>query len=486
MLKVYAAVSRLLCIRFVRSIGYSGRQPVAVAGVIALLVLACDLAVAEFLRTRVQALAGALGPGWTPAVVGAAVELTFLAAGPPLVLAESLRQQNSRIRPMLLALPLRNREASLAIRLPSLAVVALMLVVVFVTATIAISAVVPDLVWSAGTAATTAAAGAGAAALPVLAVRLAMRQPRWARVRLPCTLLLLLGLTVAEFWALGQLLVTQQLSLEGRILLAPWIVQQVMTTGYIPWHLAVACLAIGVAAFVLLAASAVETSRADYGSGLWRWNHRWPLPVMSLELTRLLRSGDVIANAVGSAILIWLLCLVQARLPVQARAEVSGGLLSAVGILAAVPALMIRAQSKSQRPLQLLLGLSVRRWAWSLLGASALITIVLASIGGLTLGILQLPLRELAAVGIPYVVVAYGMASIIGWAMPAGPDNPVGQMVNSATSLISCGLVDALAAQIFSPGSIPWVIILMALGCCGILFASAIEEWREATRWGTI
>jgi hypothetical protein len=133
-----------------------------------------------------------------------------------------------------------------------------------------------------------------------------------------------------------------------------------------------------------------------------------------------------------------------------------------------------------------MLGLGAREWTAALAGASAVVTFALAGLGGLTLLLVQWPWQQVLSVGIPYTVLSYGAAIAIGWSMPAGPDNPIGQMVSTVALMMTCGLADFLTAQLVDPGSAAWIGSLAALGCVGIAIAFVREERRELVRWPSV
>jgi hypothetical protein len=94
---------------------------------------------------------------------------------------------------------------------------------------------------------------------------------------------------------------------------------------------------------------------------------------------------------------------------------------------------------------------------------------------------LRAPAGILLTTGTSYGVLAFGLATAVGWAIPADRDNPLGQIIGSLATLFLFGVSAAAAGHWLPVGSAGWAAAVVAVGLGGLLCAPILERgrWRR-------
>jgi hypothetical protein len=198
----------------------------------------------------------------------------------------------------------------------------------------------------------------------------------------------------------------------------------------------------------------------------------------------LLRSRDVMTNAIGAELVILGLAFALTRTPVELRSQIAELLLPAMMMAAAIPLVLIRGLTRSRWPIPLTLGYSAATWTSSQLVAGVSIALSMITPGVIALIAFGVPLTTVVGSGIPYAVASIGFAAATGWIAPASPDNPVGQIVGAFMLVFVLTAVEAAAFYFLTAGTPAWFAVLVVLGALGFVAAFATEQRRWLRRSG--
>ncbi len=467
---------QIVGLRWLRGWGYRGRRPGLIAGAGLLLVVGLDLLLAFRIEAKLPQLAA--GPTWFRHALGAAVVAALVVlAGPVLLLTESIRTQGSRLRGALSSLPLTAREIGLITWLPTFAVSLMALVLVWIPA----AAVFYGLGFSFGASLLDAFAallsGYALAALIAGAVRLLLGRSSWATVQYPVMLLVWIGLVVLEMWQTGGGYQSNSLPWSSYVLVVPWLVQAVVRDT-VPAALVATVELAGPASIGLLVWSAARAADPQYALVAWRWRRRWRPALVTLELTRLLRSRDVMVNSLGAELIVLGLAFAGFRAPAGFRSGAAEVLIPAIMMVSAIPVVMVRGLTRSAWPVPLTLGYGVASWTASQLAAGMSIAVAIAAPGVIALLAWGVPLTALIGSAVPYGVLSLGFAIATGWIAPASAENPVGQIVAAFLLVFVLTVVEAAAFYFLTAGTPVWFGVLVVLGGLGTASAFAVERRR--------
>lgn len=480
MWSLYLRTLRLLLARLLRSLGYKGTHTLPAAAALCFCAVGLDLAASWWL---LSSLSGLRPTASVRGLLSASTTVVlFFLTGPALLLTESIRDRGSRLQAVLGTLPLTHREISLVKWLPG-CVVAIALTALLVLPG---AAALRGLGNAAGTAALDAAAavlaGLAAASAVVAGVHIAARGRALAAVRYPTMMLLWLVLSGVESWQSGVAIQAAAASIPSYLLVVPATARIVDKTGTVPLPWLGAEAALAIAGLVALALAARISATPVQRSVLLNWKHRWRPALASAEALRFLRSGTLLTNTAGASVFATGLAALLLRMPVEARPTFAALLLAVALNLTAVPATLIRGLTRSVPPVQLLLGVPARRWAAAQVTAAALL-FLLASIPPVAvLCASGIAVRTVAVDGLAYGLAAFGLAIAAGWAIPASPDNPFGQVVVSVAACLLFGVVASVVGAVLPVGSAGWAATLSGAGLGSLGAALVIESRRFSAR----
>jgi hypothetical protein len=461
-----------------RGLGYRGPRPALVGTGLVLLVLGADLAAAVWLRSAVAGAADGV-PIPTGLLGAAAMNLVFFMAGPALLLTESIRHRGSRLHMVLGALPLTLREISVVTWLPSFAAAVFLVVLFGVPA----SALLTGVGMSPGPAvrAVVAAslAGVGLAALVIVVGRWLMRGSKWAGAQFPTMLLLWALLCAVQTWQVGRTIESGTLAPWGVGLLMPVLAdemndQQDIGVATLVWFGAIAA---GLVALVPWSARVAAGARLP--SVLWQWRAAWSFPLTTLEFTRHARTGVVVVNVVAAQVVVAAVAAATLRLEGRLQAALVPYVVGAIVNLNAIPLLLIRGQTRSPRPVPLVLGWSPLRWVGAQACAGLAVFLATAVIPLALLISGEPSTWQIVGAAVPSGVFAFGLVMAIGWAMPASPENPLGQMGGTLINLTLFAVIFSAAAVWWTAGSLVWATALVVVGLTGLVVPVIVER----TRW---
>ena len=471
---------RVLVRRWLRGWGYRGGRTGLVAGGTAVVAVVLDLLVAVWIRQHLPAIAN--GPAWlSNALASVGVAGLVLLAGPVLLLTESIRSKGSRLTGALGTLPLTPREIALLTWLPTAAVSVVMLALLLAPGTAFFSTLGFSLPMGLLLTALSLTVGYVLAMVAAGLIRTTLGRGGWVAVQYPAMLLAWMGLMALAIWQTSTLNPARPLSVIQGLLLEPWLVKAVMA-GTIPAGLIVAITSATVLAATLLVLSAVRAPDVMYPDVAFRWNRRRRPMLVTLELTRMLRSRDVVANAVGAELAILGLGVVLSRAPLEVRGHLADVFLPAMLIGAVIPVLAIRGLTRSRWPVPLLLGISPARWTAAQVAAGLLFVIVMTVPGIILLFAEGASFSQLIGPGFAYGVLSVGFAVAAGWLAPASPENPIGQVVNAFVMVFTLTVIEAVAYFVLTTATPAWYAVTLALGGLGVACAFYVESQRWAAR----
>jgi hypothetical protein len=217
-----------------------------------------------------------------------------------------------------------------------------------------------------------------------------------------------------------------------------------------------------------------------------KWTSRRNLPLLSLELTRLIRTPRVWASYAAAAVLIvgatgWMLVAGP-----DGRTTIAQIVILPVSVALAHIPLIARGLSPRQRPQQLRLFLSPARWALAVMGAATLIAMTL---GATFLIVLYVFTRsaELVATGLALQLFSIALGAAVGATVHAGKDNAGGEAAGLLAVGIGAIAVSGLLGEVFrSTWSVALGLTLVGLT---LLPAPGLVEagrWRSDTSGGGV
>lgn len=471
-------------VRWVRSWGYRGSHPGTV--IAACLVAAIGAAVGTAVWANDQ-LAGLVQQSrqFQEALVAVVLLMLFFAAGPVLLLTESIRTSGSRIQAVLSALPLTGREITLLMWLPTFVVSVALLGLLWIPGFAAVSGLHVATYEAAAGSLLALLSGYCLAALVIALVRALLARSTWSSVQYPVMVLGWMGVTALEIWRAGTPFAAPVLQPGDYVLLVPWLLRDTVA-GSIPPVQAAVIVAGTLAAVGFLVWSASLPSEGKHVSVLWQWSRRWRPPLVTLEMTRILRSRHLVANLIGAEMIILGASIALWRLPLPLRPFIDKPLLAFMMMTSALPLLGIRGLTRARTPVPLLLGYSPVRWTASQLIAGAGLAVAAVLPGAVAFGALGMSSGTIVQWALPNIVAACGVAIALGWSVPASADNPIGQIVGAFLLVLVLGVVVIVADRAFTSGTLAWTVFLVAVGTLGVAWAVTVERdrWLRATSLG--
>jgi hypothetical protein len=181
-------------------------------------------------------------------------------------------------------------------------------------------------------------------------------------------------------------------------------------------------------------------------------------------------AAQVVVAAVAAATL---------RLEGRLQAALVPYVVGAIVNLNAIPLLLIRGQTRSPRPVPLVLGWSPLRWVGAQACAGLAVFLATAVIPLALLISGEPSTWQIVGAAVPSGVFAFGLVMAIGWAMPASPENPLGQMGGTLINLTLFAVIFSAAAVWWTAGSLVWATALVVVGLTGLVVPVIVER----TRW---
>lgn len=478
MTRIFVRSLVIFGIRWLRSWGYRGRHPGLVAAVCAALAVTAAVGAAVWAGGQFTAVMEQSSQ-FRGALAATVLLLLFFAAGPVLLLTESIRSSGSRIQAVLSSLPLTGREITLLMWLPTFAVSLLLLALLWLPGASAIASLRYPAVESGVSALLALLSGYALAALIIAAVRGLLARGQWSSVQYPVMVLAWMGVTALEIWRAGTPFASPDLQPGDYVLVVPWLLRDT-AHGSISAALTGLVVAAALVTVALLVWSASLPSEGKFAGVLWRWSRRWRPRFVSLELTRYLRSRHLVANLIGAEMIILGTAIALWKLPLPLRSFVDTPLLAFMAMTASLPLLAIRGLTRGRFPLPLLLGFSPVRWTATQLVAGVGLAVAATVPGVIAFLALGVPASTIAVYAVPNLVAACGVALALGWSVPASSDNPVGQIVGAFLLVLVLGAAAVLANKAFTGGTVAWSAFLLGLGVLGIAWAVTLERERWA------
>jgi hypothetical protein len=466
----------VLVLRWLRSWGYHGDRSRVAGMLIALVALAASGGAAVWLHGWFA------GFGQQPAVVrtGFAALLAFVfffCSGPVLVLTEAIRGYGSRLQSALSSLPLTAREIGILIWLPTFGVSLVFLVLLFLPGVAAFSGLRFPLALSASYTVLPLLSGYGLAAIIVTVVRTGLGRSTWAPVQYPVIGLAWFALSGVEVWQTAVSVGAGALSPWGYVLLVPWMARDV-GSGVLPGSLLAVVGAVTIVSLALLVWSAVMVPAARYPTVLWRWSPSWRPALATVELTRLLRSRRLVANIVAAEVVVLGLVFALYKLPTSARPAIASLLLAVIMAFVAVPVVSVRGLTTSGRPAPLVLGFGPVQWALTQMALAAALAVAAALPAAVGFAALGVPAGTVVGLGGAYAASSIGLAIGIGWAVPAGPDNPLAQTISIFGLVLVLAPIGLTFDHLFGTGSPLWIAANLIVGSFGVALGAALERER--------
>jgi hypothetical protein len=470
----------LFALRWLRSWGYRGQRPGIIYAAALALLVAASIGAAIWTHSQFQGFDRLPGQ-FRPPVVAAIVLFLFISGGLLLLLTESIRLSGSRLGAVLGTLPLTTQEIRMLLWLPVFIASLAMQLLLFVPAVAAFSALRFPLGQSLLVTLLALFSGYGLATVVVVLVRRTLGASQWASVQYPAMLLGWMGLCGLEVWQ-------TVVAFSGRgsgpwnvVLLAPWVAREAGQGRISSWQFGAVIL--GVLATVgLLLWSGGRTSEANYPRVAWQWSSRWKPALMTLELTRMLRSPYLVANLIAGEIVSLGLAFALWKLPPLLRPYLFVAVLSTMMLFCALPLVLIRGLTRAKWPPPLLLG--YRPTAWTMAQVIVGIGLALASaVPPLLLSAWLLgSVGAVLVPGLPLLALSCGLSIYVGWLTPSGADDPLGQAVSTFSLFLSIQLLELLLDHVFHARTAAWATSLLIIGAVGIAGATFVER----RRWGQV
>jgi hypothetical protein len=470
----------IFALRWLRSWGYRGQRPGIIYGGALALLGAASIGAAVWTHSQFQGF-DRLPAQFRPPVVAAIVLFLFISGGLLLLLTESIRLSGSRLGAVLATLPLTTREIRLLLWLPVFAASLAMQVLLFVPAVAAFLALRFPLDQSLLASLLAVFSGYGLATVIVALVRRALGASRWASAQYPAMLLGWMGLSGLEVWRTVVGLSGRRSDAWSAVLLAPWLSRQAGQGRISSWLFGAVVLGI-LAAVGLLLWSGGRTSDVTYPRVAWQWSSRWKAPLVTLELTRMLRSPYLVANLIGGEIVSLGLAFALSKLPQILRPSLFVAVLSTMMLFCALPLVLIRGLTRAKWPPPLLLGYRPTAWTmaqvWVGIGLAVCLAVPPLVVAVLLLG----SAGTVLGLGLPLLALSCGLAIYVGWLTPSGPDDPLGQAVSTFSLFLSIQLLELLLDHLFHSRTAAWTMSLLVVGAFGVAGATFLER----RRWGQL
>jgi hypothetical protein len=469
----------LFALRWLRSWGYRGQRPAIIYGAALALLVAASIGAAVWTHSQFQGF-DRLPAQFRPPVVAAIVVFLFILGGLMLLLTESIRLSGSRLGAVLGTLPLTTREIRLLLWLPVFTASLAMQVLLFVPAVAAFLALRFPLDQSLLATLLALLSGYGLATVVVVLVRRTVGASKWASVQYPVMLLGWMGLSGLEVWQTVVGFGGKRSGVWSAVLLAPWLSREA-GQGRIPsWQFGALVLGL-LATVALLLWSGGQGSDVSYPRVAWRWSSRWKPSLMTLELTRMLRSPYLVANLIAGEIVSLGLTFALWKLPPVLRSYLFVAVLSTMMLFCALPLILIRGLTRAKWPPPLLLG--YRPTAWTMAQVSVGIGLALClAVPPLAVSVWLLGSAAVLVPGLPLLALSCGLAIYVGWLTPSGADDPLGQAVSTFSLFLAIQLLELLLDHVFHARSAAWAMSLLIIAALGIAGATLVER----RRWGQL
>jgi hypothetical protein len=469
----------IFALRWLRSWGYRGERPGIISSVALALLGAASIGAAVWTYSQFRDF-NRLPAQFRPPIVATIILFLFTSGGLMLLLTESIRLSGSRLGAVLGTLPLTTREIRLLLWLPVFIASMAIQVLFFVPAVAAFLALRFPLDQSLLASLLALFSGYGLAAVVVTLVRRTLGASRWASAQYPTMLLGWMGLSGLAVWQTF-------VGLGGRseawsaVLLAPWLSREASQGRMSSWQFGIVILGILATAGLLLW-SGGRTSEVPYPRVAWLWSSRWKPPLMTLELTRMLRSPYLVANLIGGEIVSVGLAFALWKLPMVLRPFLFVAVLSTMMLFCALPLVLIRGLTRAKWPPTLLLGYRPTEWTLAQVGVAIGLAVILATPPLLVSVWLLGSAGTVLGLGLPLLAVSCGLAIYVGWLTPSGADDPLGQAVSTFSVFLSIQLLELLLDRVFHAQTAAWTLSLLAIGAIGIAGAVLLER----RRWGQL
>jgi hypothetical protein len=398
-----------------------------------------------------------------------------------LLLTESIRLSGSRLGAVLGTLPLTSREIRVLLWLPVFTASLAMQLLLFVPAVAAFSSLRFPLDQSLLASLLALLSGYGLATIVVVAIRRTLGASKWSSVQYPAMLLGWMGLSGVEVWQTAVDFNQRRSGVFGTLLLAPWISRAAGHGQISTWQFGIVILGILIAVALLLW-SGGRTADVTYPRVAWQWSSRWRPSLITLELTRLLRSPYLVANLIAGEIVSLGLAFALWKLPPVLRPLLFIALLSTMMLFCALPLVLIRGLTRAKWPPPLLLGYRPAAWSmaqiWVGIGLAILAAVPPLVVSAWLLGSASTVLVP----GLPLLALSCGLAIYVGWLTPLGAEDPLGQAVSTFSLFLSIQLLELLLDHVFHARSVAWITSLLIIGALGVGGAT----WLEQRRWGQL
>ena len=469
----------IFALRWLRGWGYRGQRPGTIYGLALALLAAASIGAAVWTHSQFVGF-DRLPVQFRPPVVATIVLFLFISGGLMLLLTESIRLSGSRLGAVLGTLPLTAREIRVLLWLPVFTASLAMQVLLFVPAAAAFSALGFSLDQSLLASLLALLSGYGWAAVVVTLARRTLGASRWASVQYPAMLLGWMALCGLEAWQTVA-------ELSGRsqawrnLLLAPWLSREAGQGRISSWQFGAVILGI-LAGVGLLFWSGGRSHDVTYPRVAWQWSSRWKPPLLTLELTRMLRSPYLVANLIGGEVVSLGLAFALWKLPPVLRPYLYVAVLSTMMLFCALPLVLIRGLTRAKWPPALLLGYRPTEWTMAQVSVAIGLAALLAAPPLLvSVGLLGLP-GTVLGLALPLLALSCGLAIYVGWLTPSGSDDPLGQAVSTFSLFLSVQLIELVLDHAFHAQTMVWTIALLLIGSLGIAGAALMER----RRWGQL
>jgi hypothetical protein len=470
----------IFALRWLRSWGYRGQRPGILYGAALVLLAAASIGAAVWTHSQFQGF-DRLPAQFRPPIVAAIVLFLFISGGLMLLLTESIRLSGSRLGAVLGTLPLTTREIRLLLWLPVFTASLAMQVLLFVPAVAAFLTLRFPLDQSLLASLLALFSGYGLATVLVVLIRRTLGSSRWASVQYPAMLVAWMGLSGLEVWQTIVDFGGRGSGVWSAVLLAPWISREAGQGRIASWQFG--AVIIGVLATVaLLLWSGGRSPEVNYPRVAWRWSSRWKPSLVTLELTRMLRSPYLVANLIGGEIVSLGLALALWKLPPILRGYLFVAVLSTMMLFCALPLVLIRGLTRAKWPPALLLGYRPTAWTmaqvWVGVGLALCLAVPPLTLSGWLLG----SAGAVLVPALPLLALSCGLAIYVGWLTPLGADDPLGQAVSTFSLFLSIQLLELLLDHLFHARTAAWAMSLLIIGAFGIAGATLLER----RRWGQL
>lgn len=470
----------IFALRWLRSWGYRGQRPGVIYSGALLVLVAASIGAAVWTHNQFQDFER-LPIGFRAPIVAAVVLFLFVSGGLMLLLTESIRLSGSRLGAVLGTLPLTLREIRMLLWLPVFTASLGMQVLLFVPAVAAFLSLRFALDQSLLASLLALLSGYGLATVVVVAVRRTLGASKWASVQYPVMLLGWMGLTGVEVWQTAVAFTEKRIGVFGAVLLAPWISREAGQGQITSWQFGAVIVGILLAVGLLLW-SGGRSPDVTYPRVAWQWSSRWKPSLLTLELTRLLRSPYLVANLIAGEIVSLGLAFALWKLPPILRPSLFVAVLSTMMLFCALPLILIRGLTRAKWPPPLLLGF--RPTAWTM--AQVLVGV------GLAIGAAAPPLvvsgwllgsaSAVLVPGLPLLALSCGLAIYVGWLTPLGADDPLGQAVSTFSLFLAIQLLELFLDHVFHARTVAWILSLLIIAAFGVAGATLVEQ----RRWGRL